>query len=396
MAADNVDSNGMLPPPPPEMLDPARSERQLLPSSSPSSSFKNLLLIDSRVQQYGYIISSLNNDTGYIVFDYFIDTFETLKNKIAEQTSPEFESVGIVQDNYELPTYQLLNSAQPSILTNVEIEDGSLESWNETKDFCIFLQSTKQTKNYDLLACNTYSNPNWVYVINNLETHSGIEIRASSDITGWGGNWILESDNVDLTNVYFTEMIKEWQFTLGTIFSNITLTQATLSSYTWPITIGAAGVIVKFAENLTFTDINQYFIINDRPNITIDGSGNTVTINNIADYKGLVGSSGNINSITVQNIGVLATGSATLAQAGGWIGRQDFRGAYYVLIQNCYSNGNITTYSGGILGNTENYGSGGIIIQNCYSTGSIGTNAGGIVGYGVARGVNDDVSIINC
>ena len=397
MAADNVDSNGMLPPPPPEMLDPARSERQLLPSSSPSSSFKNLLLIDSRVQQYGYIISSLNNDTGYIVFDYFIDTFETLKNKIAEQTSPEFESVGIVQDNYELPTYQLLHSAQPSILTNVEIEDGSLESWNETKDFCIFLQSTKQTKNYDLLACNTYSNPNWVYVINNLETHSGIEIRASSDITGWGGNWILESDNVDLTIVYFTEMIKEWQFTLGTsITSNITLTQASLSSYTWPISIDTSGVIVKFAENLTFTNVNQYFIIGNS-NITIDGSGNTVTIQNVSYYFGLVkNDSGFNNNITVQNIGVLATGTTSLQGYCGWIGQQAFGNyATNCVIQNCYSTGTISGSGGGICGNIVGNLLGNLSITNCYSTGTISDGGGGICGPNAGRN-NGIVSITNC
>jgi alpha-tubulin suppressor-like RCC1 family protein len=56
-------------------------------------------------------------------------------------------------------------------------------------------------------------NDNWKYVLNKLESETGIDFRASIDNTGnlaVGGNWILESDNVNIKDIYFTEAIESW------------------------------------------------------------------------------------------------------------------------------------------------------------------------------------------
>jgi alpha-tubulin suppressor-like RCC1 family protein len=53
----------------------------------------------------------------------------------------------------------------------------------------------------------------WKYVLNTLESQMSVDFRASVDNTGSlavGGNWILESDNVNIKDVYFTENIEEW------------------------------------------------------------------------------------------------------------------------------------------------------------------------------------------
>jgi len=172
----------------------------------------NLLLIDSRIPANELIMQAMNDNTQCIIFDYSVDTIETLKAKISEHSTQEFSSVGIVQHNYSTPTYQLLHSMQPSVLENAETMDGSLESWSELKDFVAFLKDSKKTQHYDLLACNIYSDPNWKYVLTLLDSQCAIHFRASSDTTGWGGNWILESDNVDLTQLYFTEKIVDYPF----------------------------------------------------------------------------------------------------------------------------------------------------------------------------------------
>jgi len=175
----------------------------------------NLLLIDSRIPANELIMQAMNDNTQCIIFDYSVDTIETLKAKISEHSTQEFSSVGIVQHNYSTPTYQLLHSMQPSVLENAETMDGSLESWSELKDFVAFLKDSKKTQHYDLLACNIYSDPNWKYVLTLLDSQCGIHFRASSDATGWGGNWILESDNVDLTHLYFTDKIADYPFKLA-------------------------------------------------------------------------------------------------------------------------------------------------------------------------------------
>jgi len=175
----------------------------------------NLLLIDSRITANELIVQSMNDNTQCIIFDYSVDTIETLKTKISEHSVQEFTSVGIVQHNYSTPTYQLLHSMQPSVLENAETMDASLESWSELKDFVAFLKDSKKTQHYDLLACNIYSDPNWRYVLTLLDSQCAIHFRASSDTTGWGGNWILESDNVDLTQLYFTNKIVDYPFKLA-------------------------------------------------------------------------------------------------------------------------------------------------------------------------------------
>ena len=180
----------------------------------------NLLLIDSRIPANELIVQSMNDNTQCIIFDYSVDTIETLKAKISEHSAPEFTSVGIVQHNYSTPTYQLLHSMQPSVLENAETMDASLESWTELKDFVAFLKDNKKTQHYDILACNIYSDPNWKYVLTLLDSQCGIHFRASSDATGWGGNWILESDNVDLTHLYFTDKIVDYPFKLASSSSS--------------------------------------------------------------------------------------------------------------------------------------------------------------------------------
>jgi hypothetical protein len=64
------------------------------------------------------------------------------------------------------------------------------------------------------MACALYSDPNWKYVIDELQTRLAINIRASLDNTGapaMGGNWILESDSANLKDVYFTDAIDGWK-----------------------------------------------------------------------------------------------------------------------------------------------------------------------------------------
>jgi hypothetical protein len=63
----------------------------------------------------------------------------------------------------------------------------------------------------DILTCNLKS-PEIIKEISQIQNDLDINIQYSLDQTGNNprGNWILESDNVDIKNVYFTEKINEW------------------------------------------------------------------------------------------------------------------------------------------------------------------------------------------
>jgi hypothetical protein len=71
-----------------------------------------------------------------------------------------------------------------------------------------------------MMACAIYSDANWKYIINKLETDTGVTIRASTDDTGattLGGDWFLESNTgVNLKGLYFTEAIEHYQGTYET------------------------------------------------------------------------------------------------------------------------------------------------------------------------------------
>lgn len=75
----------------------------------------------------------------------------------------------------------------------------------------------------DILACELVAGPMGMEVFKELEKESGINLAASSDLTGntaVGGNWLMETDGVNVQDVYFTENISYFTETLlGSVFS---------------------------------------------------------------------------------------------------------------------------------------------------------------------------------
>lgn len=178
-----------------------------------------LILIDSRVSDIDAILSALTSDTEYIVFSYFGDTFETLKTKITNNFT-QYTHIAIAQHKYEISTFSLLDAMPPALLyeldanekVGVSMLDPNLTTWKQFADFIVWLRETIGMHYLDLLACDLWSDPFWVYAINTLKLQCNVSIRASIDITGYGGNFILESDNVDMVGVYFTEAIINYKY----------------------------------------------------------------------------------------------------------------------------------------------------------------------------------------
>lgn len=171
----------------------------------------NLILIDSRVPGVSDIIASLTPDTESIVFDYGMDTFESIQMRVHKP----YTSVVIAQHNYGLPRFNMVMSTPPVCVKDVITMDPELESWVE---FIAFIQWLKQNgANYvDFLACDLWANPDWVYAIDKLRSRLEISIRASIDITGADGNFVLESDNVDTIGIYFTPDILKYKYNFYT------------------------------------------------------------------------------------------------------------------------------------------------------------------------------------
>ena len=197
-----------------------------------------------------------------------------------------------------------------------------------------------------------------------------------------------------------------------TITASVVLNQTVLDGYTWPITIQGGTidnpVVVRITENIALTNVANYFIIGSEY-VTFDGNNNTIIIDNVNSYPGLIqngsfnGPVNGYSNITIKNINVsVSVLTTTLIIYGGWIGQDMFGyNATNVTIDNCHSSGPQTNNAGGgIVGryspatvtNCSSTGAihtngGGICgkffsgtVVNCYSTGAIGSSAGGIMG----------------
>ena len=99
----------------------------------------NLLLIDSRIINYDKIIDSINDNTQYILFDFFNDSFQSLLDKMNYSI---YNSVGLLQHNDNLPNFQMLSSMTPASLDN----NNDFTSWNDFIYFITTLKNEKQIK----------------------------------------------------------------------------------------------------------------------------------------------------------------------------------------------------------------------------------------------------------
>ncbi|CAL1167896.1 unnamed protein product [Cladocopium goreaui] len=69
----------------------------------------------------------------------------------------------------------------------------------------------------DILACELVAGETGMKVFKELEAESGINLAASTDLTGnkaSGGNWLMETDGVNVKDTYFTEKIDAFNETL--------------------------------------------------------------------------------------------------------------------------------------------------------------------------------------
>jgi hypothetical protein len=71
-------------------------------------------------------------------------------------------------------------------------------------------------KRVDLLACCLYNNDDFKFIAEMVKEKTGLELAASDDLTGNlknNADWVLESHNVNVRDVYFNDYIDNYNFT---------------------------------------------------------------------------------------------------------------------------------------------------------------------------------------
>jgi hypothetical protein len=218
---------------------------------------ENLVLIDSRIPAITSIISSLTDATDYYVFDHAADTLDSLKTRI----SSHYKCIGIAQHNPYSPHYSFLEKETPCTLFEIKYvnehdtelvplrdADPELTSWSEWITFLNWLRDERGMQYYDLMGCGLWSDDNWKYAITHIKSNCGINIRASFNATGAGGDFVLESDNVNMIGLYFTENILNYKYAFGIVWTTFS-GPAFLSQVTYPnarnlLAVSNDGVLV--------------------------------------------------------------------------------------------------------------------------------------------------------
>jgi len=396
-----------------------------------TSLITNILLIDCNVNQSNIFFQNVNSNTFPIIYSYYSNRDDLLKLLTDKFINLSRLSI-VTHDSGIKNGKKFLNNEL--FFTNTDLIN-NVSVYSENIIFIIDIIKKFNIKNFDYLACNTLLYDNWKSYYSILNKETSVIIGASNDSTGnikYGGDWILESTNMDIEYIYFTNGIENYYETLSTLtiqsnggtiyikqdfingtqysFDNSNWTVIQLSEF--PVQIENTYVSSNDLTVLLTTDIiinssigtNGYFILYSE-HIIFNGANFTVTIdgidNSVGGYNGLIQNGDSSNSgfsnITLENIGVLSINDTILNNFGGWVCQGYFGRSSTNNVNNCYSNGDISGFAcGGILGWYTGQNGGIVTANNCYSTGSIsGYYSGGIFG-GAAGYINGTVNAINC
>ena len=98
-------------------------------------------------------------------------------------------------------------SGQLNLTKSDIISSDSLDNDAAQQSFWLAVgESLSQDGRIDLLACNLVSDDAGEAIVEKIENLSGANVAASDDATGneaYGGDWVLESDGVDIQGTYF-------------------------------------------------------------------------------------------------------------------------------------------------------------------------------------------------
>ncbi len=170
----------------------------------------NLLLVDSTIPSLNTFLDGVNQNTKTVTYS-IEDTFESLKEKIDNLGILNFDYMGFVFQDKHYFFQKFISDNSFITLQNNNI---NIIEENNTTLLIKELVRKYSIKTLDFLACNLLNYPEWKNYFDYLmKENEGLLVRASNDKTGnlnAGGNWILESTNQDVSNLYFNENIGIW------------------------------------------------------------------------------------------------------------------------------------------------------------------------------------------
>lgn len=188
--------------------------RQIVKELRDAMSGRHLLVWDKNVDPDSTLANVINKVTHKVVYDSTAETTSNLIRKIRERHlkhGKPYESVGFA--THAGTVWKLAKDL------NISIEDVSTDAIIAQADPVVtaLVSCVGKGGRVDILGCSLLEySPD---LVNRLEAVYGINFAASDDKTGnvaAGGDWILESDGVDVAPVYFDP--EKLQAYKGTMF----------------------------------------------------------------------------------------------------------------------------------------------------------------------------------
>ena len=341
---------------------------------------KNIVIINDSLEKDDLFNSSLIRPENIILKQ--ADISDNINNVIEfiNNLEPGISQIDNIAFMYHYPGYDALPFFYDEIkdMENEDIENNpEIEKYryftNNIVELLGKLKSDYGLKTMDVLTCSLDIS-NYRVEAEKLEKEIGIQIRYSFNDVGNSVDWILESHNIDVRDIYFNNNILQWKHLLNTGIS--------LNGYVNALIDNTTSGVYRLTRDVSINEIipgynNNWFILGE--NEIFDGAGFTIDLSG-ENTEGLFA----FNSITdfdsaptIKNLGVL-NGTSSLSSMG-YIVRKDQR---FFKVTNCYNTGtNSGVRAGGIVGSSAGFNSGNCQVTNCYNTGTItGSDAGGIVG----------------
>jgi hypothetical protein len=405
-----------------------------------TSNMTNVLLIDSIVADKQQFYDCANANTFPIIYSYNSCTDDLLSLFRKKFPASSIQRISLVF--HDRGTNFMAAFMNNKLLFDETDLTENQTSFSDNVSFLINCMKEFHVGHIDFLACNTLQYSNWKSYYALLASQTSAVVGASNDQTGnlnHGGDWVMESNNENVRDLYFNENISNYASTLAAInisadgasqaiylqmsSPNIQYSIGTLSvpgswvtiaSTDWPVTFTNSNAtpgpssILRVAATQALTISSTYgntlgYFVAGSAYVTFDGSGNTITMSGIGGYPGFIqngtSSANGFANVVVQNFTTTTIGSSSLAANAGWLCQSYFgRGVSGNQITSCTNNGQIQSDGAGIVGQyAGSYGGGSLTITGCTNNGPFGEsdNTGGIASWN-AGSDGGSVNFINC
>ena len=167
-----------------------------------------LVLIDDKIETETILINSFKSDCVVKNIKNYQNSMQLISEIENIEEITHFVMVYFFEGKYEIPYFK-------------ESGESSYKYFNvEIMNLITLFKGYNPQIKIDILTCNM-NDPEFVQTVAKLEEDFEIDIRYSLDQTGNNpqGNWILESDGVNIKDLYFNESINLWKNKLDLLIS---------------------------------------------------------------------------------------------------------------------------------------------------------------------------------